>query len=736
MLKLLFTEFIFYYFDVIIYISLRLEMSSNNSPYYYGPSHEPAGGYQYATPKYKLYPEPGNQEFNTNFEFEQPNREFTHNNQVPYFTSTSTQPLDHEFDKYYELYVGEGEIKRGFFKTEQQPLFEPRKDHQPNYNNEYEHIYDQREIYERTDPNNWHNFERPKGTRIFVGQGVDPAFRKDVFDPDAEYSYESCPSYDWYRVQELDYEERNNKTRPNFDVTKQVSAGSRPIGHSGLNRFMLSDVKNPRTFSVQDDMLMITDGKYQKDRSRPEVDYRNPTNRTDYSHKNYQAPLGSGPSGNNTNGIVFPKFRQTHRQTGDINGGNGNLTGANRGTNYDRENPLKQNNIRSQREGFQRNGRSGNFAPEVDFPSLPIDSDGLTIRQRTLIKENNMRMHAAGLSKLDNMPRGYYNDPNHVPKFTKRGDLINRDQHQQLDGLREKQYYDNPSFVPDPTKKDYFIRHPNPGMIDGKNNKMYYHDPSQVPDETKKQMLIGKGRVTSVHGYDRNIIYDEGGITDGLLRDNNRMDFIHNKYGGLLTTDVNGQTILDPNTIYVKDSDRHNASMAIGKRGTNIEAVHELTPIIDSNNPDVIRLTRKQAMPMTDMTMVNGNYRKHRILDINPIKETRKQNTHSFTPGAGANIASDPHYYDQRTLTHDAKKYAQGYQFTASGVKQFGHNNNTPNHNLKENYVDHREMENRNKVNPNGASQYANQHISSVESINTRKNNKLPELNPRCISVN
>ena len=267
-------------------------MSSNNSPYYYGPNYEPAGGhYQYSAPKHKLYPEPGDNKFIDSFEFEQPNREFTHLNQTPFFKSTSTQPLDHEFDKYYELYVGEGEIKRGFFKTEQQPLFEPRKDHQPNLNNEYEHIYDQREIYERTDPNNWHNFERPQGTRMFVGRGIDPAFRKDEFDPDAEYGYESCPSYDWWRVQELDYEERNNKTRPNFDVTKQVLAGSRPIGHAGLNRFMLTDVKNPRAYSVQDDMLLVTDGRFQKDRVVPKLNNKNPTNRTEYSDKNYQPPF-------------------------------------------------------------------------------------------------------------------------------------------------------------------------------------------------------------------------------------------------------------------------------------------------------------------------------------------------------------------------------------------------------------------------------------------------------------
>ena len=93
-------------------------------------------GVPYAQPRYKLYPLPGDNPFATSFQPQFPKDNFTHLNMVAHQRSESTHPLDHEFDQQYELLEGEGEVKRGFFKTEQEVLFAPRRDRQINQNNE------------------------------------------------------------------------------------------------------------------------------------------------------------------------------------------------------------------------------------------------------------------------------------------------------------------------------------------------------------------------------------------------------------------------------------------------------------------------------------------------------------------------------------------------------------------------------------------------------------------------
>ena len=624
---------------------------------------EPVGGYQYANPRYELYPETGDNEFGVSFEFDQPDRDFTHLNQVPYYHGASSQPLDHEFDKYFELYNGEGEIKRGFFKTEQEVLFAPKKDRQPNHNNEYEHIYDQREIYGRVDPQNWHNFERPKGTRQFVGQGVDPVFRVDTFDQNKPYGYEKCPSYDWYRVPELSYEEYTNKTRPNFNVTKQVSSGVRPIFHTGSNMYMLTDLKNPTAYQYSDDMLLVTDGKYKQGKSIPDMKMRDETNRSEYEKNIYQQPIGCGTAGDNIKNIIFPKFRKSNRIL--IEGSSGNIIGADAGiSGFDRDMAHKKSYLKSIREGLQNNNRGANPTSEYNFPTLPITSANM-------------------------------NDKNYM-KYREH-DLQNLAQTTRADGLM---------------------------------NKMYYSDPSQVPKQTNKETIINNNRGGMLDTIKQQQILNNPEALNSILKYQKRNDFVHNNYGGQLSTEIPNGLLNDENSIYLRDTNKYKNMLAMDGLGNYINSENSAIPIIDSNNPDIIRYTRKQGNPVSYDTQLSGNYTKNRLQNISEQRATRKENVAEFIPIAGSNSASDPHFYDPNTLTHNARKYDEGYIFTNSGAKQFGDNKNSY-HNLKEEYVDYGELEKRNKTNPVSM----NSNIPDFPyAESTRKSNKLPELNPRCIS--
>jgi hypothetical protein len=230
------------------------------------------------------------------FQYQQAPESFTHLNQIPHIIGSSDHGArDKAWNSMYEYYQGEGEVKRDFYHIEQEPLFAPRKQHQPNLNNEWEHVFDQREAFSRTSAKNWKNFERPPGTRLIVGPGIDPFYRQAYGDPNnpnkgGGHSYQWCPSYDWYRPPELTLEQIRGKTRNNFDITKNVKSGVKPIFHSNLNAYKSTQLLPERFWQNDGDMILPTKGAFTGQKILPSNVVRGNTKRTDHPHTNYIQP--------------------------------------------------------------------------------------------------------------------------------------------------------------------------------------------------------------------------------------------------------------------------------------------------------------------------------------------------------------------------------------------------------------------------------------------------------------
>lgn len=192
--------------------------------------------------------------YNEECQFNQIPNGFTHLNQIPFFRNSPNSVHVDDYDPRFEAYEGEGEVKRFMFKSEQAPLFAPVKMTTGNTNDVWNQVYENREVLSRVSPSTLHKFERPPGTRVIVGQGVDPMYSNNAFydkdvDDDTQHTYEWCPSYTWWRPEELTYEELRGKTKPVMDITGNIPVGCRPIFHVGENQFKVSP-KKMETFYV------------------------------------------------------------------------------------------------------------------------------------------------------------------------------------------------------------------------------------------------------------------------------------------------------------------------------------------------------------------------------------------------------------------------------------------------------------------------------------------------------
>lgn len=227
------------------------------------------------------------------FQYQQPPPDFTHLNMTPHIRGSSDHTFDNQWNSLYEYYQGEGEVKRDFYHVEQEPLFAPRKQKNPNLNNEWEHVYDQRNAFSKSSAKNWHNFERPPGTRLIVGPGIDPFYRQaygDPNNPNDKHSYQWCPSLDWYRPPELTLEQLRGKTRNNFDITKNVKSGSKPIFHANLNAYKSTQLLPEKFWQNDGDMILPTKGAFTGQQILPSNVVRGHTKRTDHPHTNYIQP--------------------------------------------------------------------------------------------------------------------------------------------------------------------------------------------------------------------------------------------------------------------------------------------------------------------------------------------------------------------------------------------------------------------------------------------------------------
>lgn len=228
-----------------------------------------------------------------NFQYQQPPPDFTHLNMVAHMRGSSDHTFDNQWNSLYEYYMGEGEVKKDFYHIEQEPLFEPRKQRPPNLNNEWEKVYNQRNSFSKSSSKNWHNFERPPGTRLIVGPGIDPFYRQaygDPNNPESEHSYEWCPSLDWYRPPELTLEQLRGKTRNNFDITKNVKSGVKPIFHANQNSYKSTQLLPERFWKNNGDMILPTKSAITAQKINPSNIVRGNTKRTDHPHTNYIQP--------------------------------------------------------------------------------------------------------------------------------------------------------------------------------------------------------------------------------------------------------------------------------------------------------------------------------------------------------------------------------------------------------------------------------------------------------------
>jgi hypothetical protein len=596
----------------------------------------------------------GKEPYYESFQFEQPPKDFTHLNMTPFFKGTPNHVFSNQWNTLYELYQGEGDVKRDFFRKETEPLFAPKKERQPNYNNEYEHIYDQREVYERVNPETMHNFERPKGTRIFTGIGVDPYYRKDK-PTDDEYSYESCPSYDWYRIPVQDLEERRNKTRPNFNVTKQVFSGARPIHHQNLNMFMQNKIKNETFYKNTPEQYLNTTGAIQKNNIVPDAALKKTPNRNAYTKSSYYAPPSAENYGETKRGVT----RNTHRKTGDL--------------------PSRRGNVQS----------------SINLPKLAGKNN---IRNSTLIKEHNILQNKR--TTINNLPDGsYVKNPKDLPRNTKRQDY--------LANKHAGQFY---------------------ATVDGTYVKNY----KDLPKNTKRQDYLA-----NKHAGQINMPHEKGIIRNANAKNTKREQYVNNNRKGLATGLINKSKLRDLKSIQLKPTHRYSASIIAGQRKSNIQSINSAAPMFDRSDVSQARHTKKETTMYNNNGNVTGNYTKDTLRNNFNAKTTKKEHIVEYIPSGGANYAADPHYYDPKTLTHNVKKYSTHYKFTDVGAQRFG-NSKMPKHKLKkeltrENFT---ELENRNKINPNGMNRYTNQYTdTNMMPEFTQKNNKLPEVNSRCITL-
>jgi hypothetical protein len=618
----------------------------------------------YQPTQYKEIQKDGKNEYYTSFQFDPPDDNFTHLNQTPFIKGTPNHVYDNQWNTLYSIYQGEADIKRSFFKKETEQLFEPRKDRQPNYNNEWENVHEQREIYQRSNPNTYHNFERPKGTRIFTSRGVDPFFRRDTYDENDKLHYEACPSYDWYRIPEYTLEQLRNKTRPKFDVTQNISSGARPIFNTNLNAFMPNRIKPPRYYKNLDNMLLNTTGKFIKNTINPDYTYHKNPMRPEYCEKKYKQPIND----NNLGHIINNKHHKFNKKSSDIQNSISNIHGNNKGLSYQqRDLPYKFNNHKNHRELQQLKSYQGNIVSDIEFPSIPSNFNkrkNTLLREKHILKQNNINKQ---INYLPSKP--YINDPSHIPKYTKR---------------------------------QYTTINKHTGQFTTNKQPHILYDFSQKTKKTKRQ------------------------------------DIVHNKHSGNLTSNIKNNILHNTKGFQLKPTYRYNASIQAGKIKGNVVSLYSSTPAFDRNDKTQAKSTKRENTLYSNNGNITGNYNKLHISKINQLKPSKKSNVTDYTPNAASNIAHDPHFYDPNTLTHDVKKYTQGYTFTNNRAKIFGEKNMT-NHKLKNSLSSkqYKDIENRHNLNPDAAQFYVPQfNIDTQQTLYTNKSQKLPEINSRCISIN
>lgn len=228
------------------------------------------------------------------FQYQQPSPSFTHLNQTPHLPKSGpSHTFDNQWNTLYEYYMGNGEVANMWYHKETEPLTAPYKNRQINLNNEWEKIYDQRNSFCKTSPQKWHQFERPPGTRLIVGPGIDPFYRQaygDPNNPDSDHKYQWCPSMDWYRPPELTLEQIRGKTRNNFDITKNVKAGVRPIFHANLNMFKTNQLRPETFWQNSGDMILPNKAAVMREKWNPDNIVRGYTKRTDHPHLNHIKP--------------------------------------------------------------------------------------------------------------------------------------------------------------------------------------------------------------------------------------------------------------------------------------------------------------------------------------------------------------------------------------------------------------------------------------------------------------
>lgn len=711
----------------------------------------------YRPSRYSEVQKGGKEPYYESFQFEQPPPHFTHLNMVPFFKGSADHVYDNQWNTLYEIYEGEGDVKRGFFKEETEPLFAPKKERQPNFNNEYEHVYDQREIYERVNPERMHNFERPAGTRIFTSRGVDPSFRKDTYDGNDDYAYEACPSYDWYRIPVQDLEERRNKTRPKFDVTQQVFSGVRPIHHQNLNMFMSNKARNERFYQTDPTQLLYTDGACKRNTILPDASCKRSPFRNKYTKSTYQAPPSAETFGEAQRGLP----RQTTRMSGDLPARTGNVNSdialpklpgknnihdttlikeqniINQGINEVRLNRLLDGpyvsdprNIprHTKKEDILHNKYNGTINTGNDAPRY-VDPHDLP---RHTKKEDVVHNRYNGTINTGNEASRYI-DPNDRPRHTRKEDIIYNNHNGIINTGNEASRYRDPNDTPRHTRKENTIHNKYNGVVNTGNDAPRYINPNDAPRTTKRQEYTINNHSSTITGDNRGIVND---YDPHKVKHTKREQYTKNNRNGLVTGRVNKNVLIDLQSINLRPTHRYTASIVAGQRKSNIQSINPMTPVFDRTDVSQARETRKQNTMYNTNGNVTGDYIKNTIRGNVQAKTTKKENVRSYIPSGGGDYGADPHYYHPDTLTHNVKKYTNSYKFTDTGAQRFG-DGHMPNHKIKENIHEehYTELENRNKVNPNGISQYTSQYnnVNMMPQF-TQKNKKLPEINSRCIA--
>lgn len=457
--------------------------------------------------------------------------DFTHVNMVPFQKDNRGYQNDNNWNSVLEYQTGNFIFKE-FQKREIEPHFAPYVTHVPNINEDYNETRADNDfgLSERLNIHKYKQGERPAWTWTQVAPGINKG-------------YTNCGSegyHSFWRSPVPTYEERRNKTRPEFDFRNHVMYGRMEnFDNATVEAMEWTREKNPTAWEDERDYIANPNGNNVVERQRAEINMNLARKMTpsDYYGDSYR------PDGEQRRDADQHDPRQ--RGNGLNNIGAMNLDSVPQGQMYSQQELQSQllRNLRRTNTGEElplgSMDRAAGTIGALDYNISQYNKDE-AIKKRNFLVLNSLRSGNVRREKTDNqyiLPVGLAPDTNKhdIIAMLKRGGVI--------DTQANVGMYLDPE-APDPTIKQFFIDNWYTSQVDTQETN--YQNHPDAPNATIKEYYAS---LPSQHSGIGTLGTDMYGVLADTHDNTKRQEYIRNSMDSSVATGYNapnGTKIMKP----------------------------------------------------------------------------------------------------------------------------------------------------------------------------------------------